>query len=83
LRIHFAGHDALDGTGALFVDCAAAELSSTTMLPSDFTSCLLFEGCFSHLLSGLFGFCMLSSLASLVSCCLFHFFQLVYLSQIL
>jgi hypothetical protein len=64
----------LDGTGAPFIDCAAAELSSSTMLPSDFTSYPLFEGCFSYL-SGLFGFCMLSSLASVVSCCCFHFFS--------
>jgi hypothetical protein len=47
------------------------------MLPYDFTSCPLFEGCFSYLLSGLFGFCMLSSLALVVSCCLFHFLTCV------
>jgi hypothetical protein len=73
LRIHFVGHDTLDGTGAPSVDCAAAELTSTTMLPSDFTTCTFFEWCFSDQLSGLFGFCMLSSLASVVPCCLFVF----------
>jgi hypothetical protein len=63
------------GTGAPFVDCDVAELSSTTVLSSDFTSCQLFEECFSYLLYGLFGFCMLSSLALVVSYCIFHFFS--------